>query len=43
MALIYRAACRLQVPQWMKVTEVFKSDSDAQFLECAGVTGFTRT
>jgi len=29
-----------QLPQWVKVTEVFKSDSDAQFLERAGITGF---
>lgn len=29
-----------QLPQWVKVTEVFKSDSDAPFLKRAGVTGF---
>lgn len=29
-----------QQPQWVKVTDVFKSDSDAPFLKCAGVTGF---
>lgn len=29
-----------QLPQWVKVTEVFKTDSDAQFLKRAGVTGF---
>ena len=29
-----------QLPQWVKVTEVFKSDSDAPFLEKAGVEGF---
>jgi hypothetical protein len=29
-----------QLPQWVKVTEVFKSDSDALFLKRAGVTGF---
>lgn len=29
-----------QLPQWVKVTEVFKSDSDAAFLKRAGVTSF---
>src|SRR6266550_612146 len=29
-----------QLPQWVKVTEVFKSDSDAGFLKRAGVNGF---
>lgn len=29
-----------QLPQWIKVTDVFKSDSDAAFLKHAGVTGF---
>lgn len=29
-----------QLPQWVKVTEVFKTDNDAQFLKRAGVTGF---
>jgi hypothetical protein len=29
-----------QLPQWVKVSEVFKSDSDAGFLRRAGVTGF---
>jgi hypothetical protein len=29
-----------QLPQWVRVTEVFKSDSDAHFLRRAGVTGF---
>lgn len=29
-----------QLPQWVKVTEVFKSDSDAPFLKRAGVNGF---
>ncbi len=29
-----------QLPQWVKVSEVFKSDSDAPFLKRAGVTGF---
>lgn len=29
-----------QLPQWVKVTEVFKSDSDAPFLKRAGVGGF---
>ncbi len=29
-----------QLPQWVKVTEVFKSDSDAPFLKRAGVTSF---
>jgi hypothetical protein len=29
-----------QLPQWVKVTEVFKSDSDAAFLKRAGVNGF---
>lgn len=29
-----------QLPQWVKVTEVFKSDSDAPFLKRAGVAGF---
>src|SRR5437773_2493130 len=29
-----------QLPQWIKVTEVFKADSDAPFLKRAGVSGF---
>lgn len=29
-----------QLPQWVKVTDVFKSDSDSEFLKRAGVTGF---
>lgn len=29
-----------QLPQWVKVSDVFKSDSDAQFLRAAGVTNF---
>jgi hypothetical protein len=29
-----------QLPQWIKVSEVFKSDSDAPFLKRAGVSGF---
>jgi hypothetical protein len=29
-----------QLPQWVKVSEVFKTTSDAPFLERAGVTGF---
>jgi len=29
-----------QLSQWIKVSEVFKSDSDAPFLKRAGVTGF---
>lgn len=29
-----------QLPQWVKVSEVFASDSDAPFLKRAGVTGF---
>ena len=29
-----------QLPQWVKVTEVFKADSDAPFLKRAGVSGF---
>jgi hypothetical protein len=29
-----------QLPHWVKVTDVFKADSDAPFLKCAGVTGF---
>lgn len=29
-----------QLPQWVKVSEVFKSDSDAAFLRRAGVSGF---
>lgn len=29
-----------QLPQWVKVTEVFQSDSDAAFLKRAGVEGF---
>lgn len=29
-----------QAPQWVKVSEVFRSDSDAPFLEKAGVEGF---
>jgi len=29
-----------QLPHWVKVTEVFKTDSDASFLRRAGVSGF---
>lgn len=29
-----------QLPQWVKVTEVFKTDGDAQFLTRAGIAGF---
>lgn len=29
-----------QLPQWVKVTDVFKTDSDAALLKRAGVTGF---
>jgi Protein of unknown function DUF262 len=29
-----------QLPQWIKVSDVFKSDSDAPFLKRAGVTSF---
>jgi hypothetical protein len=29
-----------QLPQWVKVSEVFKTDSDAPFLKRAGMTGF---
>ena len=29
-----------QLPQWVKVSDVFKSDTDAPFLKRAGVTGF---
>jgi hypothetical protein len=29
-----------QLPHWIKVTEVFKTDSDAGFLQRAGVSGF---
>jgi hypothetical protein len=29
-----------QLPHWVKVTEVFKTDSDAGFLKRAGVSGF---
>lgn len=29
-----------QLPQWVKVTDVFKSDSDAAFLKRAGVSNF---
>ena len=29
-----------QAPQWVKVTEVFKTDNDAPFLKRAGVEGF---
>jgi len=29
-----------QLPQWVKVTDVFKSDSDAAFLKRAGINGF---
>jgi len=29
-----------QLPQWVKVTDVFKTDSDAPFLRRAGVAGF---
>jgi hypothetical protein len=32
-----------QLPQWVKVTEVFKADSDAQFLKRAGITDFEDT
>ncbi|WP_291511138.1 DUF262 domain-containing protein [Acidithiobacillus sp.] len=29
-----------QLPQWVKVSEVFKTDSDAPFLKRAGISGF---
>lgn len=29
-----------QLPQWVKVTDVFRTDSDAPFLKRGGVTGF---
>ncbi len=29
-----------RLPQWVRVTDVFKSDGDAEFLQQAGVTGF---
>lgn len=29
-----------QLPQWVKVSDVFNADSDAQFLKAAGVSGF---
>src|SRR5207249_4542748 len=29
-----------QLPHWIKVSDVFKTDSDAAFLRAAGVTGF---
>jgi len=29
-----------RLPQWVKVSEVFKTDSDKEFLKRAGVTGF---
>jgi len=29
-----------QLPQWVKVSEVFKTDSDARFLKAAGISGF---
>jgi hypothetical protein len=29
-----------QMPQWVKVTDIFKTDSDASFLKRAGVNGF---
>ncbi len=29
-----------QLPQWVKVSEVFKTDSDASFLQRAGISGF---
>ena len=29
-----------QLPQWVKVTDVFKTDSDASFLKRAGISGF---
>lgn len=29
-----------QLPQWVKVSAVFKTDNDAPFLKAAGVTGF---
>lgn len=29
-----------QLPQWVKVTDIFKTDSDAPFLKRAGVAGF---
>jgi hypothetical protein len=32
-----------QSPQWVKVTEVFKTDNDAPFLKRAGVAGFDDT
>lgn len=29
-----------QLPQWVKVTDIFKTDNDASFLKRAGITGF---
>jgi hypothetical protein len=31
-----------QLPQWVRVTDVFKTDSDAPFLKRAGVMGFVQ-
>lgn len=29
-----------QLPHWVRVSEVFKTDNDAPFLKCAGISGF---
>jgi len=40
MAFVVATRKLQQLPQWVKVTEVFKTDSDAPFLRRAGVTSF---
>ncbi len=40
MAFVVATKKLARLPQWVKVTEVFKSDSDADFLKRAGVGGF---
>lgn len=40
MAFVVSTKQLARSPQWVKVSEVFKSDNDAGFLEAAGVEGF---
>ncbi|MDR2874966.1 MAG: DUF262 domain-containing protein [Methylobacillus sp.] len=40
MAFVVATRKLAQLPQWVKVSDVFKADSDEQFLIAAGVTGF---
>lgn len=40
MTFVVRTRQLEQLPHWVKVTDVFRSDSDAAFLKRSGVTGF---